>query len=152
MVKKYIAILIATLFGIGFIPVAPGTVASAAVSALWYLISPHSCAGGLLISAAIFIPAVFSSGTADVHWGTKDNGRIVIDEVVGVLIPLSFACTPLRIVVAFVLFRIFDIAKPFPIRNVEKYVPGGMGVVIDDVVAGIYSAVALVILIKLRVI
>ena len=93
---------------------------------------------------ALAVLACWVAGRAEEILGGKDSGTIVIDEVVGFLV--TMACLPVtwkHLLLGFVLFRIFDVAKPFPIRILERHVPGGWGVVVDDVVAGIYAQAAL---------
>lgn len=89
------------------------------------------------------------SGEAEKIFNEKDSSRIVIDEIVGFQFTM-FLITPtvLHIFLGFLLFRFFDIAKPFPIRLCERKFPGGYGVVGDDIVAGIYANIFLLLLIK----
>ncbi|HOY85008.1 MAG: phosphatidylglycerophosphatase A [Candidatus Cloacimonetes bacterium] len=134
---------LATLLGVGFIPVAPGTFGTLFAAGV-YLLLPSSLFGGqgwwwlggglLLVSAA----AVWISGRAEKTLG-HDAPAIVIDEFCGYFVAvLLLPKSPLLALYAFVLFRVFDIAKPFPI-NLSQRLRGGWGIVIDDLIAGVYA-------------
>ena len=98
---------------------------------------------------ALTFLGVLVSQEAEKMWGAKDPSWIVIDEIVGFQYTMFLvAPTVVHIAAGFVLFRIFDIVRPFPIRVVEKRIPGGYGVVGDDVIAGIYSNILLLALVK----
>lgn len=136
----------ATWFGCGLSPVAPGTVGSlAAVAIAW----PLSRAGFgpvefLILSFALLYPAIRAAGVVAREAGRKDPQIVVIDEVLGQWLTLSGA---LRfdiwtLALAFGLFRLFDIWKPPPIRRIER-IPGGAGIVLDDIMAGVYGALVL---------
>lgn len=138
IIIKYIA----TLGFIGYIPYAPGTFGSAAGLLLVFLLRPEDI--NLLI---IFLPLLFL-GTITAHNTEKllgkDSGHIVIDELCGYLISVLFVPkTPGYLLAAFILFRAFDILKPPPIRKIEETVPGGAGIMLDDVLAGVYANVCL---------
>jgi phosphatidylglycerophosphatase A len=145
----YLAIVVATGGGAGFMPKAPGT-AGALVGVLIYLLMHAAGAGGYFLHAILVI---LFAGTLAAHrvenfWG-HDSQRIVIDEVVGQMIAYSLAGkTQISFVSVFagcVLFRFFDIAKPFPIRRLEA-LPGGVGVMADDVGAGVFALAVLTLL------
>jgi len=148
-----LSIWIATGLGCGYFPVAPGTAGSAAGLALVIALRQTSlgpaglrvCLGSL--TALLFVLGVWSAGKAERVFGRVDPGQVVIDEVVGQM--LTFVATPritwIGLIAGFILFRAFDIAKPFPARRAER-IPGGWGIMLDDVVAGLYSLIALVIL------
>lgn len=129
---------VATLGYAGFVPYAPGTVGSALGFLLVFIIGP----GDLhlfLICAALFAAGVFTSGKAEKELG-KDSGHIVIDEFCGSLLTVVLVPRdPQHLIAAFVLFRFFDIVKPYPIKKVERLVPGGAGVMIDDILAAVYG-------------
>ena len=120
-------------------PFAPGTFGSIAGVGLWALLAGPGGAV-LLLGTLVAVPvAIWAAGRAQLLWGSHDDGRIVIDEVAGQLLALSFL--PLRLDVAlmgFALFRLFDIWKPGPVRMAERW-PGGLGVVADDLVAGLLA-------------
>ena len=128
--------------GVGHAPIAPGTVASAVTAAVLWLLgwSPLALTALLL---AVLIVGTWAAGEAERAIGTKDPGAIVVDEVAGMMI--SVLTLPLTLPVleaGFVLFRIFDIVKPFP-AGASQRLGGGVGVMIDDVIAGIYALVLL---------
>jgi phosphatidylglycerophosphatase A len=141
------AILLATWFGCGRSPFAPGTAGS--LGALAIAIPLHAYAGFapwhfLLLAAALFYPGVWSAGVASRAAKIKDPGFVVIDEVLGQWIALAGA-RPLNwksYAAAFFLFRLLDIWKPTPARQLEA-LPGGLGINADDVMAGIYAALVL---------
>jgi phosphatidylglycerophosphatase A len=129
---------------VGRAPLAPGTAASALTAlGLWLLaLSP-------LLLAAVFVGVTligtWAAGEAERALGGKDPGAIVVDEVAGmVLSVLAAPPTPAVLVVAFLLFRVFDVVKPFPAGRSQR-LPGGVGVMVDDLIAGLY-ALALVLL------
>ena len=142
-----LARLLATWFGCGLSPVAPGTAGSAA--ALLIAIALYHYAGltawhFALLAAVLFAPAVWAAGVAARAANLKDPGFVVIDEVVGQWISLAGA-THLNWkgwLAAFLLFRLFDIWKPPPVRQLEA-LPGGLGINADDVMAGLYAALVL---------
>lgn len=144
--------LIATFFGIGYIAKGGGTVASVVCCIAWYFIRPGNEPEyiRLMITGLLFATGVWSAGKMEAKWG-KDSYRVVIDEVTGMCCTLLFI--PLRwqyVVCGLVLFRFFDIIKPLYIRRMEA-LKGGWGVMMDDMLAGIYSnlILQLVVLIKL---
>jgi len=146
-----VAVAVATWFGCGYFPKGPGTAGSVgALAAAWVLTGPLGLAPAWLGAAAVLLlgPAVWAAGRACRYWGEKDAQRVVVDEVVGqwltlaALPPGPAAASWWWWLAAFVLFRVFDIRKPFPVRAAER-LPGGWGVVADDVVAGIYGALVL---------
>ncbi|HEV8586285.1 MAG TPA: phosphatidylglycerophosphatase A [Methylomirabilota bacterium] len=140
------AVAIATLGGVGRAPVAPGTVASAlTVLVLWLV--PFSTGGLVLFFVAVMVIGGVAAEHAERALGTKDPGVIVIDEVAGMTLSvLGLPLTPSVLLLGFVLFRVFDVVKPFP-ANRAQALPGGSGVMADDLIAGLY---ALVILTALR--
>jgi phosphatidylglycerophosphatase A len=139
---KKLSKLIATLGFIGYLPYAPGTFGSAAGFLFMVLLKPGDIQ--LLISfLLLFFIGVWSSHGAEKFLG-KDSGHIVIDEFCGYLISVLFIPQSTGyLFAAFLLFRAFDILKPPPIRKIEGVVPGGAGVMLDDVLAGIYANVCL---------
>jgi phosphatidylglycerophosphatase A len=147
MKKTRFALLLATWFGCGLSPVAPGTAGSAA--AVLIAIGLHHHAGFqpwmlLLLAALLFYPAVWSAGAAARASGIHDPGFVVVDEVVGQWIALAGA-RPFywkSALIGFVLFRLFDIWKPPPVRQLEA-LPGGLGINADDAMAGAYAALVL---------
>jgi len=143
--------LIATSLGIGYIGKGAGTVAAVACSVCWYLAyrNGYQPIPSLLITIAITLIGIWSSNVVAEIWG-KDPARVVIDEVAGMCISLLFIPVSIKYVIAaLVLFRFFDIAKPLFIRKLEKF-PGGWGIMLDDVLAGIYANIVLQIILWFR--
>jgi len=140
------AFLVATFFGAGYLTPGPGTYGSIAAVVLWTVAAwaVHFSPQGLLIAllAGIALALAFGIPAATIaarESGRHDPGFVVIDEVAGQWIALLF-CPPdwPHALIALVLFRLFDIVKPFPIRRVER-LPEGWGIVFDDVAAGLYA-------------
>ena len=142
---KKIWIVIATFFGIGHLPVAPGTWASAATALIVYF-TPLATAPFLLlagITTAVFIVGIFAATASEKHFAKKDPRPCVIDEVAGQMVALWFLPRQaLLYIAAFFLFRIFDILKPFPVNRSES-LPYGLGIMADDVLAGGYALAVL---------
>jgi len=138
-----LALAIATVGGVGYAPVAPGTVASAlTVAALWLL--PFSRSALVLFFVIVTVVGTWAADRAERAIGGKDPGAIVIDEVAGMtLAVLTLPLTPAVLGAAFVLFRAFDIAKPWPIRELESRFRGGFGVMFDDLIAAGYTLLVL---------
>jgi phosphatidylglycerophosphatase A len=140
---------IALGFGSGLAPVAPGTFGTLASVALYWalaLVLPPLVIAFLAIP--LFFLGVWACGVTGRHLGVQDHGAMVWDEIVAFLPLAALASASLALqLVAFGLFRLFDIWKPFPIRELEKRVKGGLGVMVDDVVAGCYAYVVFVIFI-----
>ena len=131
-------------FGSGLSPKAPGTVGTVMAIPLWLLLQQlplAAYAGALLLTFAF---GVFCCGYTARAMGVHDDGSIVWDEFVGFWITMvALPAEPLWILAGFVLFRFFDIIKPWPIKWLDKKVHGGFGVMIDDVLAGVFAAVIL---------
>lgn len=137
-------LLLAFGFGSGLAPKAPGTFGTIAAIPLYLLIAQFSLPVYLLIVLASFAVGVYLCGYASKHMGVHDHGGIVWDEFVGLWITLFAAPSGVQwIVLGFVLFRIFDIAKPWPINWLDKKVAGGFGIMIDDVLAGLFALLVL---------
>jgi len=141
---KTVIKLIATGLGSGYSPFAPGTAGTLVAIPLYLALSTLSWPLYLASVSLLTLLAVYASGEAERIFDKKDSPRIVIDEIVGFLWSLFLiGPTAGRIVAAFFLFRIFDILKPPPARWCQDKLPGGWGVVMDDVMAGIWANVAL---------
>jgi len=135
---------LATAAGTGYMPFAPGTFGAAVGVLLWWGLSwmPDHIYVPTVIAFIFF--AVWVSFNAQVYFSGTDPQRITIDEVAGMLVTMAFhQVTWIAALGGFIFFRIFDISKPFPIRRVEKRFPGGWGIVLDDVLAGVYANIAL---------
>ena len=137
---SYLARVIATVFGAGLSPIAPGTVGTAAAVPMVWLASGLPLWVFTCITAATIVLGIWAANGADRHWGTHDSGRIVVDEVAGYFVTMALIDRGdwLALGVAFVVFRFFDIVKPPPVRAIDESLGGGAGVVLDDV-AGIYG-------------
>jgi len=139
---KRILLFFATFFNIGRLPIAPGTWASLVTTVLVYFIKPYWQAPIYLQIAAIvfvFLFGIPAASAAEKHFNKKDPRPCVIDEVAGQMVSLLLVPHTISFYIAgFLLFRLFDILKPFPVRNAEK-IPGGFGIMLDDIVAGIYA-------------
>ncbi|HPG41358.1 MAG TPA: phosphatidylglycerophosphatase A [bacterium] len=149
MMNKF-ALFLATTCYSGYCPVAPGTVgAFIAVVALWFLPALSTPVLGSVFIASYFV-GVWASGIAEKAWGV-DPGRVNWDEVAGMMITLLFLPKHWIIYAAgFLAFRFFDVLKPWPVNVMEK-LPGGWGIMSDDVMAGIYSNIVLQILFRLLI-
>jgi phosphatidylglycerophosphatase A len=149
-VRLALAKMVGTALGAGYVGAAQGTVGSLWPVALYYLapaawldVSPLMTSGVMLLCAAVtYAAGVWAAEVLEHVWGS-DPGRVVIDEVAGMFLTLAFVpLTSLTVWAGFVLFRIFDILKPPPIRALERR-GGGWGVMNDDMLAGLYAGVLL---------
>jgi phosphatidylglycerophosphatase A len=145
-----LALLLATFGYVGHCPMAPGTAGSAAALVLYAAIRlvappavlPHV---DLAVIVVLFVLGCWAGTVAERHYGRTDPGAVVVDEVIGMLMTLWWfvpALTWRGALVGFLLFRAFDIVKPFPARWCER-LHGGLGIMADDAVAGIYGNLAL---------
>ena len=137
-------VLFASGLGAGYAPIASGTFGTMVAIPLFILLSRWGTPGvlaGLLFTAVLGIPA---ADHMERSLGTSDPGKVVIDEIAGYL--LAMAGSPVavgHIIAGFFLFRFFDIVKPPPVRQAERYLRGGLGVVADDLLAGVYAWICL---------
>jgi len=136
--------------GLGYAPVAPGTFGTLAGIPCFYLLASLPWHLWLLTWTALLFLSFWVAGAAGKHYGVVDDGRIVIDELLGylatvALLPFSWSAA----IAGFFLFRLFDITKPPPARWFDRKLKNGYGVVLDDVAAGIYAAITLRILLYL---
>lgn len=144
------AIWIATAGGAGYFPIAPGTAGSlVGVAVVWGLgrlpLGTTAAMAVLAVaSAVIFVLGVWAAGEAEEFFGRTDPGQVVVDEVAGQMITLLLIphATWIWLAGGFLLFRAFDIVKPFPARQAER-IPRGWGIMVDDVVAGLYGLAVL---------
>jgi phosphatidylglycerophosphatase A len=161
---------ILTIFGIGYFKYAPGTVASFLTCIIWFTIDQYTKfsfrgAGKIFILVFLIVILVYSIILIDKLYNKRDAKEIVIDEFIGQSIPLlAFSFRPkdfipdccskfkndpesiIWFVLAFILFRFFDILKPYPINIVDKKMKNGVGVMLDDIIAGIYSTIVIYII------
>ena len=141
--KNSVARALATWFGCGYSPIAPGTVgAAAAVAIAWF--ANWQPTANLIAGAIAGVVGIWAATTEARRTGRKDPGQIVIDEVAGQWITLAGATAFhwKSILWGFLLFRLFDIWKPPPVRQLER-LPEGTGIMADDLMAGVYGAVVL---------
>lgn len=136
--------LAATVFGIGYLGKGVGTIAAFFACIVWYLLfrGTYPIYYPVLLTIAVTALGIWSGNKVEPIWG-KDHSRVVIDEVAGLFISVLFVPVTIPyILTGFVLFRLFDILKPLFIRRLEN-LPGGWGVMFDDVLAGVYANVIL---------
>jgi phosphatidylglycerophosphatase A len=140
--EKLITFL-ATGFGSGLVPFAPGTAGTLIGVLICLIFIPLPWIVRLAAVLALLALSFYVADQAEKIYQKKDDQRIVIDEIIGFQITmLPVAINVPGICAGFVLFRIFDILKPFPIKNLQR-LPGGWGIVVDDVIAGIYAGAVL---------
>lgn len=137
---------LASFFYTGFIPYAPGTWASLIAALIWILIPVESVTIRIVIVCSAFVIGIFVAGLSELKSGIIDPSYVVIDEVAGMWLALLLLPNIQRpnhipmILLAFLVFRFFDITKIYPIKNLEK-IGGGFGIMIDDIAAGIFTAI-----------
>ncbi len=135
-----LAVLIATFGYTGYFPVAPGTAGSAAALLVYALVrwSGSPLVEGVVL-VAVAIAGTWSATIAERHFNATDPGEVVIDEVLGMLMTLAFLPLTWRgVLVGFLVFRVLDIVKPFP-ADIAERLRGGMGIMADDAVSGVYG-------------
>jgi phosphatidylglycerophosphatase A len=144
--KTHWAWLTATFFGTGMFPGGPGTWAALTTSALWFfaaraahLSATELAIGTAIVAAVVTLIGIPAASIVERESGRQDPGFVVIDEVAGQLTALIFAPADVgHVLLAFALFRFFDILKPPPVRQLER-LHGGLGIMVDDVAAGVYA-------------
>jgi phosphatidylglycerophosphatase A len=135
--------VVATAFGSGYSPFAPGTAGSAVGLLLFWPLAGLGWPVQAAAAGALFLVGALAAGRVASSLGLKDPSIVVVDEVVGQWVALSaLPFTPAVAALGFVLFRAMDIAKPWPARDLER-VPGGWGIMADDVAAGVYANLTL---------
>jgi len=133
-----VALAVATVLGVGYVPFAPGTFGSAVGVIVWCLLPASPIVQAITI-AALFAAGSWSGTVAERHFGTTDPSAVVIDEVMGMLITLFMVPVGWRgALCGFFVFRVADVLKPFPANRLER-LPGGLGVMADDGMAAIYA-------------
>ena len=137
-------VAIATGMYSGLLPKAPGTWGSVFALLPWYFCRNLSLYHYLILLISLFILGFFSAGSAEKILDQPDPGCIVIDEILGMFITLTLAPNhPAAWITGFLLFRFFDIVKPFPVSWLDTHLHGGIGIMMDDVVAGLYALICL---------
>jgi phosphatidylglycerophosphatase A len=141
--RKRLITFLATGAYLGLVPKAPGTFGTLLGVGVAYLLAGLPLPVQAVLIGALFIASVAVSNEAEKVFGGKDPKEIVIDEVCGYVVA-SFLIHPgaLNLILVFILFRFFDILKPYPIRLIERGLKGGLGVTADDVLAGIYANIS----------
>lgn len=135
-----VALAIASAGGAGYAPIAPGTAGSAvALVALWLI--PFTPLALLVTLVAVTAVGIWAGARAERIVGEKDPGLVVIDEVAGMFVSVLLVPRSAAVLIgAFLLFRLFDVWKPFPARH-SQHLPGGLGIMADDLIAGLYALV-----------
>ena len=143
MIRR-LAQLLASNLGLGYAPVAPGTVGTLAGLPAFWLLAGLAPAAYLLTLMVLTGLAVWAAGVTGRHYGVVDDRRIVIDELAGYLVTVALLpWSWLTALLGFAWFRLFDILKPPPVGWIDRHCKNGFGVVFDDVAAGLYAALAL---------
>ena len=148
------SVWLASWGGCGYLPWGPGTAGSlGGMAVAWLMVGflgwPPLCLAAAALT--LLLPAVLASGAASRYWQLEDPPQVVIDEALGQWVTLAAAPAGRWSywLLAFLLFRLFDIWKPFPLRQAER-LPGGWGIVADDLLAGLYGAVVLLVVRRLH--
>lgn len=131
-------------FGSGLAPIAPGTFGTLVAIPLFLLMQPLALPWYLLIVLAITVFGIWLCGTSAKELGLHDPAGIVWDEIAGYLVTMIAAPVGWKwIIIGFLLFRLFDIWKPWPVNIADKKLEGGLGIILDDIIAGIYALIVL---------
>ncbi|MFH1281870.1 MAG: phosphatidylglycerophosphatase A [Candidatus Omnitrophota bacterium] len=142
---------ISTVFFIGYLPLVPGTFGSIAGVGLFYLLRGTTLINYFLFIFGIVILGLMTGGQMEKLLNKKDPGCIVIDEVAGMLIALSFIPYDFKLIfLAFLVFRVLDTFKPYPAGKLQ-HLSGSAGILTDDLIAGIYTNIVVLIILKLAV-
>lgn len=137
-------IFLATGFYAGFLPYAPGTFGSLIGVGIFFIINSLSPVYYLGVLFLLFTFGVYLSDRAEALFARDDPSQIIFDEILGLLVAMAFIPNGIGWIIAgFLLFRFFDIFKPYPIRDIEKRFNGGFGIMLDDIAAGIYANILL---------
>jgi len=136
-----VATVVATFFGAGYFPRMPGTAGAAAAIPLAWLLDRSGPPTYWLALIAVVGLGIWAADVYDEAWGTHDAQVIVVDEAAGILVTLALVPrSPANLLLGFLLFRLFDIWKPWPVRWADRRVGGGLGSMLDDLLAGCYAA------------
>lgn len=138
--KVKISLFFGTCAYSGLLPLAPGTWGSILAAVLIYLFIPNTDYFFVVMLLALFALGIKAADVIEDHEGVKDSSKINIDEALGMALAVAFLPKKLPIfLVALIAFRLFDILKPPPIKKIDKKVKGGLGVMLDDIVAGVFA-------------
>jgi phosphatidylglycerophosphatase A len=138
-----LAVAIATVGGAGFAPIAPGTVGSAVGVGLYLATRHWPALWQVALVIVVSLVGIAAANRAATALGREDPGQVVIDEVAGQLLTLLLTGVDIwGAIGGFMLFRVFDVAKPWPVRRLER-LPGGVGIMADDLMAGVYGNLVL---------
>jgi len=144
MARERLAHVLAVWFGCGHVPIAPGTAGTLGALPLYFAVRPWGAGAVLLAAAVVAAVGIWAASVVARKTGLEDPQIVVIDEVAGVLVTLAAAPEGwLGTIAGVVLFRVFDFSKPWPAWAAERGLPGGLGIVLDDVFAGIWAALVL---------
>ncbi|HJT28375.1 MAG TPA: phosphatidylglycerophosphatase A [Pyrinomonadaceae bacterium] len=148
----YLALAIATC-GVGYLPLAPGTFGSLVGVGLFLLLVRVNPLVIVVAILAVTFAGIWAGSRIEQLSGRKDPGKVVVDEVAGQMIALfpltlSTRWSTLAVIVSFILFRFFDIVKPYPANRLQD-LHGGMGIMFDDLVAGVYGAIVVSIILRI---
>jgi phosphatidylglycerophosphatase A len=138
-----LALTLATGLGAGLSPIAPGTAGTIVAIPLAFASASFATLPYLAMCAAVTGVAIWAADRADRVMRTHDSGRIVVDEIAGYLVTMAWVdrADPILLGAGFLVFRLADIVKPEPARWLERRLPGGYGVVLDDIAAGLWASV-----------
>ncbi len=143
-----VAIWLATVGGLGHAPIAPGTFGSAAGILIYWLTRHWSTEAQFAIIVVVCLVGTWAATQAATHFGREDPGQVVIDEVAGQLVTLALTGAGVTATIAgFLIFRVLDIIKPYPANRFEQ-LHGGLGIMADDVMAGVYGCLLLHLLMR----
>ncbi len=144
MTDKRLVEVLATFFYLGKVPIVPGTFGTAGAVPLVIVLGSAHPALYLAAALAVCAVSIYVAQRYESHFGVHDSRRVVIDEVAGFVVTMMWLPVNAQtLIVAFVLFRLLDIIKPYPINIIDRKVHGGFGVVMDDVAAGVVANVIL---------
>ena len=143
---RHPVVFLACGFGSGASPVAPGTAGTLVAIPIYLAMIQLTMLWYLLVTAVMFLIGIYLCDRAAAHFGQHDHGAIVWDEIVGFLVTMSLVPVSWQWIVAgFIAFRFFDILKPWPISWLDRHVGGGLGIMLDDVAAGLAGLAVLLI-------
>lgn len=149
--RRFVVVVTSTFFFVGYLPFMPGTFASVAAVGLFYCLRANTIVY-FVCSLVIFFVGLLAGTEAEKIYAKKDPPCVVIDEILGMLLALAFlpSYSIEVVVIAFVFFRLLDTVKPYP-ANILQRLSGGLGIMADDLVAGIYTNIILQIVLRLAV-